>query len=153
MSEDIPSDPWRKGIGRHGKMETEAEDVDENRLVLAVESGARPAEFPLRPGMAVVIGRRATLQTGSEGDESVAEQDDAGNIVVSRNPHISGRHVRVDVRDNGEVFATDLSSRNGTFVGSLTNRLEPHQPVLLRAGDRLILCRKKQVTFVLQREA
>ena len=153
MSEDIPSDPWRKGIGRPRKMDTEAEETDEQRLVLVVESGARPGQFRLRPGMAVVIGRRATLQTGSEGDESVVEQDEAGNLTISRNPHVSGRHVRLDVRDDGEVFVTDLSSRNGTFVGSLDDMLAPHQPTRLGVGDRLTLCRRRQVTFVLRSEA
>ena len=156
MNERIPSDPWRKRVGESASLATREElppdEAGGCSLVLAVESGAQPAEFVLKPGMTLTIGRRSSMQTGSDQDLPTVEQDNAGNLVVRGNPHVSGRHARLEVREDGEVRVTDLGSLNGTFIGSLDRQTPPQEAVPLPVNERLILCRRAQLTFVLREE-
>ncbi|PJF22622.1 MAG: hypothetical protein CUN56_05060 [Phototrophicales bacterium] len=51
---------------------------------------------------------------------------------------VSREHARLHV-ENGHIYITDLGSTNGTFLSG--EQLEPHQPVMLRKGDELLLGR------------
>lgn len=49
---------------------------------------------------------------------------------------VSRSHMRLTM-ENGQLFATDLASQNGTFRGA--ERLVASQPYQLRSGDTLLL--------------
>ncbi len=141
MTERNSSLPWRKTIG--------AQRLPDGRLILVVESGAKPVEFPLAQEQSFTIGRLTTMKTGTELDEAIVERDERGNLFVS-SPHVSSRHVQVDVNPTSGVLVTDLGSLNGTFVGA--DRLSPGTPVPLSPGDRLVLCHKHQIVFRIRKD-
>ena len=161
MTNEDRTDPWRKPVGKKqvddDGIDTLAEEAAApepslGSLVLAVESGAEPATFDLKPGMSFTIGRRSTMQTGAEHVAAVVERDASDSIIIRGNPHVSTHHVALSVTAEGSVFVTDQGSLNGSFIGTLQNRLTPKQPVTLRPGEKLILCRQAQITFVLREE-
>ena len=76
--------------------------------------------FRCAPGSRVVIGRDPSRST----------------LALSRYVNVSGVHCCVEV-GNGCLRVTDLNSTNGTYVNG--TRLQPNQPVMLRAGDVLKL--------------
>lgn len=43
---------------------------------------------------------------------------DSANDIVIRHPTVSGRHAKVTVLDDHQIWIEDLGSRNGTFVGN-----------------------------------
>jgi type VI secretion system FHA domain protein len=73
---------------------------------------------------------------------------DSGVCTLGRNPDndltlvdpermVSGRHARIEVRDDG-VWLIDQST-NGTFLNQSPERVPPNQPVALQDGDTLAL--------------
>jgi pSer/pThr/pTyr-binding forkhead associated (FHA) protein len=65
---------------------------------------------------------------------------------------LSRRHCRLQLRPDGSLQVEDLASLNGTFVeGPLLNghkhmqKLQPHVPAVLQAGDMLMLGGKDTV--------
>ena len=64
----------------------------------------------------------------------------AGNELVVSDPRISSRHGRVVPSGDSVVFE-DLGSRNGSIVERAGERIvaRPQAPVVLKAGDRLLL--------------
>lgn len=67
--------------------------------LVVVRDGEVVASSVLRPGQSFVLGR---------GEEATLRLDD---------PRISRRHLTLELREDG-LWATDLGSRNGTFVGA-----------------------------------
>ncbi|MGQ9889589.1 MAG: FHA domain-containing protein [Aggregatilineales bacterium] len=58
---------------------------------------------------------------------------------------VSRQHARLEIVDN-RLFVVDLGSSNGTFYRM--QRLQPHQPCMLKRGDEIILGRlAMQVMF------
>ncbi|MBX6314286.1 MAG: GGDEF domain-containing protein [Isosphaeraceae bacterium] len=68
------------------------------------------------------------------------------NTVYVPEGTVSRRHAALRSDGDGRVWLTDLGSTNGTFVNG--RRLVPHQPVLLRDGDRLRFGTTVVVKFV-----
>ncbi|MEZ4319161.1 MAG: FHA domain-containing protein [Myxococcota bacterium] len=60
-----------------------------------------------------------------------------GNEVVVDLPQISSRHARFELYPSGSVFAEDLGSSNGTWVGP--RRLVPNERVEVPPGTRIAL--------------
>ncbi len=60
----------------------------------------------------------------------------AGNDLILPDSQVSGRHLRLFIRDSA-LFAEDLSSSNGTFLEE--NRLTPGQPTALQPQSRLLV--------------
>ena len=155
------TDPWRKPVGKKQEngheIETLAEQADappqeHGNLVLSVESGAEPATFELKPGMNFIIGRRSSMQTGAEQSLPVVERDESDAMFIRGNPHVSAQHIAIRITPESTVFVTDQGSLNGSFIGTLQNRLTPKESIRLIPGERLILCRQAQITFVLREE-
>ncbi len=160
MSDQISTDPWRKPVGKgrdeSNDIRTQAEaeaggQRNDEQHLLIVESGARPASFKLQQGGGVVIGRRPGGEEAGSDVMPTVEQMSPNSIVIRGNPHVSSRHVRIEIGAQGGVFVTDLGSLNGTFLGSVDNQLRPYQPTRFDVNERLVLCRQAQIVFVLRK--
>lgn len=62
---------------------------------------------------------------------------DADNDIVLGSPRVSGHHALLEVYPSGDVWVTDLGSRNGTFVND--RQLGAGDRVKVRSGDQLKL--------------
>lgn len=57
----------------------------------------------------------------------------SSNNIIITNDYTSSQHARIERRENGQFWLTDLRSRNGTlFNGQL---IQANDPVLLEVGD------------------
>jgi FHA domain-containing protein len=102
---------------------TEERPTDRLRLK-AVAGPAAGAEIEVRDEL--LLGRHAPEPGRLEGD-----------------PEISREHARIERRDSGDYFVTDLGSRNGTLV----NGRDIKEPTVLSVGDKIEV---GQTTLVVQ---
>jgi pSer/pThr/pTyr-binding forkhead associated (FHA) protein len=100
------------------------------------EPGTRFCGTPLRPWRFQL---RQLLDGGRDGivfstrKKALTVGREGCDVNFPTDRFISGRHARVEERDDG-YFLVDLDSRNGTFY-----RLSPHVEVGLREGDYLFI--------------
>jgi pSer/pThr/pTyr-binding forkhead associated (FHA) protein len=92
---------------------------------LRAEHGLAPAKLLVLTSPELAVGR--TLEVAAP---TVIGRDGQSGIRLDRDEFASGRHARIEPRQDG-VWLDDLGSTNGTFVNG--NRLERAQ--LVRAGD------------------
>ena len=110
----------------------DADDFDESTVAISPPSVPSPMEEASaaylivlagsRVGEMIRVGDRLTIGRGSGADFRV---DDTG---------VSKEHVALEVGPDGAVIATDLESRNGTFING--RRLD-RQHAELRDGDKI----------------
>ncbi len=109
------------------------EQAPQESIVLGAAEAARlRAEHGLAPAKLLVLTspELATGRTLEIAAPTVIGRDGQSGIPLGRDEFASGRHARVEPRQDG-VWLDDLGSTNGTFVNG--TRLERAQ--LVRAGD------------------
>lgn len=99
-------------------------------------AGGRTAAMAAPPAAAArawLLGEdlRAPLKAGNN---SVGRKPE--NDVQIAQPFVSGRHLSIEVGDDG-LRVTDLGSTNGTLVAG--NRLVPNEPMLLEPGQTITI--------------
>ena len=110
-----------------------------------------PAETLPQLRLAGVEGAFAGRRFALEGTLRLGRLPDQNDLVFPADTTgVSGRHCVVRLTPNGAAL-TDLGSSFGTFLGDGT-RLEPNQPVELKAGDSFTLGSQKQ-RFILEAKA
>jgi len=108
------------------------------------------AVLPFRAGRppSVRLFHQRTCETfTASGYTIVIGRDTAAAQVVIRSDderHVSGRHVEIQFRSDGQVIVRDLGSRNGTWLND--KPLKTEAP--LKVGDRLLLGNAPTVLFV-----
>ena len=114
----------------------------------ALPAGSAPASAPVAAiagsGAAVprLVAADGTIHRLSAAQNIVGRKTDC-TIVISGDPHVSGRHARIDWQD-GKCHFTDLGSTNGSWVGS--ERSEPGRTFALTDGVTITVG-KTRLTF------
>ncbi len=82
--------------------------------------------------------------------ENIIGRNPTKTKVAIRHPSISERHLSLHVR-KGKIYIKDIGSKNGTFLGENTDRLEKNTEIHVKSGHSLLLADIK-VSFKLNEE-
>ncbi|RMG86182.1 MAG: FHA domain-containing protein [Chloroflexi bacterium] len=94
------------------------------RLMIVIQGAIH--RFPAEEGQEIVLGRK----NGDDGVDLDLTPYDAKHNGVSRH------HARLHI-ENGDLYITDLGSRNGTFLDG--EQLPPNQPIKIERSYALLV--------------
>ena len=145
-------EPYYTPVKAVSAVQTDIES-DENTVIFDDDLQENPSDgsrlfLELEDGHGYHFPKYLELDMG-RGSVTVGRYDKAGNAQADYNfdaslSFISRRHFRIERSGQGYCI-TDLQSGNGTMLNG--EALAANMPYPLNRGDRIILCRKQQITY------